>query len=96
MGEIRSRIIAINDDSLTEAAAYWELGEKEAAMLSIDNYRLFLEEAGLTKVEVLDRLDLIDPSPENYWTKSFPVIKETVSKLTTENRPLLLGGNYGE
>ena len=95
MGEIRSRIIAINDDSLTEAAAYWELGEKEAAMLSIDNYRLFLEEAGLTQVEVLDQLDLIDPSSENYWTKSFPVIKETVSKLTTENRQLL-GGNYGE
>ena len=96
MNEIRSRVIAINQDSLTEATAYWALGEKQAALNTIDNYRMFLEDSELTKREVLDRLDVVDSNPENYWTKQFPTVQETVQKITYVGEPLLLGGEYGE
>lgn len=96
MNEIRSRVVAINQDSMTEATAYWALGEKQAALNTIENYRMFLEDSELTNGEVLNRLDVVDPNPENYWTKQFPTIQDTVHKLTCESGPLLLGGNYGE
>lgn len=96
MNEIRSRVVAINQDSMTEATAYWALGEKQAALNTIENYRMFLEDSELTKREVLNRFDVVDPNPENYWTKQFPTIQDTVHKITYEGAPLLLGGDYGE
>lgn len=96
MNEIRSRVIAINQDSMTEATAYWALGEKQAALNTIENYRMFLEDSELTKGEVLNRLDVVDPNPENYWTKQFPIIQDTVHKISYEGAPLLLGGDYDE
>lgn len=96
MNEIRSRVVAINQDSITEATAYWALGEKQAALNTIENYRMFLEDSELTKREVLNRLDVVDPNPENYWTKQFPTIQDTVHKITYEGAPLLLGGDYDE
>ena len=96
MNEIRSRVVAINQDSMTEATAYWALGEKQAALNTIENYRMFLEDSELTQREVLNRLDVVDPNPENYWTKQFPIIQDTVHKITYEGAPLLLGGDYGE
>lgn len=96
MNEIRSRVVAINQDSMTEATAYWALGEKQAALNTIESYRMFLEDSELTKREVLNRLDVVDPNPENYWTKKFPTIQDSVHKITYEGTPLLLGGNYGE
>lgn len=57
---------------------------------------MFLEDSELTKREVLNRLDVVDPNPENYWTKQFPTIQDTVHKITYEGAPLLLGGDYGE
>ena len=96
MNEIRSRVVAINQDSMTEATAYWALGEKQAALNTIENYRMFLEDSELTKGEVLNRLDVVDPNPENYWTKQFPIVQDTVRKLTCESGPLLLGGDYDE
>jgi len=96
MNEIRSRVVAINQDSMTEATAYWALGEKQAALNTIENYRMFLEDSELTKREVLNRLDVVDPNPENYWTKQFPIVQDTVHKLTCESGPLLLGGDYDE
>ncbi|WP_314073369.1 hypothetical protein [uncultured Granulicatella sp.] len=96
MNEIRSRVVAINQDSMTEATAYWALGEKQAALNTIENYRMFLEDSELTQREVLNRLDVVDPNPENYWTKQFPTIQDTVHKISYEGAPLLLGGDYDE
>lgn len=96
MNEIRSRVVAINQDSMTEATAYWALGEKQAALNTIENYRMFLEDSELTQREVLNRLDVVDPNPENYWTKQFPIIQDTVHKISYEGGPLLLGGDYDE
>lgn len=96
MNEIRSRVVAINQDSMTEATAYWALGEKQAALNTIENYRMFLEDSELTQREVLNRLDVVDPNPENYWTKQFPIIQDTVHKISYEGAPLLLGGDYDE
>ena len=96
MNEIRSRVVAINQDSITEATAYWALGEKQAALNTIENYRMFLEDSELTKREVLNRFDVVDPNPEIYWTKQFPTIQDTVHKITYEGAPLLLGGDYDE
>ena len=96
MNEIRSRVVAINQDSLTEATAYWALGEKQAALNTIENYRAFLEDSRLTNNKVLERLDGVDPNPENYWTKQFPTIQDTVHKIKYTAEPLLLGGEYEE
>ena len=88
MNEIRDSLSAVNMVSLVEALAYNEMGEKEAAVKSLEYYGQYIEKAYLSHKGLVERLDLIDPTPDNYWTKNIPVIKEKIDYL-----PEIIGGS---
>lgn len=95
--EIRESLSAVNMVSLAEAMAYQELGECAAARESLQYYAGYLQKAYLSTEGLVQRLDLIDPAPENYWSKTLPDIKQKIQALPcVGNVPLLEGDEYGE
>lgn len=94
MNEIRESLSAVNMASLTEAMAYQEMGENAAARQSLQYYAEYIEKSYLSKKGLVERLDLIDPAPENYWTKTLPDIKRKIQALPcVEEVALLEGGD---
>lgn len=81
MNEIRENLGAVNMVSLVEALAYNEMGEKEAAVKSLEYYGDYIQNTYLAHDGLVERLDLIDPVPVNYWTSSIPEIKEKIEQL---------------
>lgn len=78
---IRESLKAVNMVSFVQAMAYQNLGEYEAARMSLIYYAEFIKDTYTSNPDLLDRLDMVDPSSENYWTKSLPVIEEKIQKL---------------
>lgn len=98
MNEIRESLNAVNMVSLAEAMAYQEMGESSAARQSLQYYAGYIEKSYLSAKGLVERLDSIDPSPENYWTKALPDIRKKIQALPcVEEKVLPEGGNdYGE
>lgn len=92
MNEIRESLCAVNMVSLSEAIAYQEMGETEAARLSLQYYAGYIQKAYLETEGLVERLDLIDPSPENYWSKTLPDIEKKIQALPFNEEHKLLGG----
>ncbi|MFV0467026.1 MAG: hypothetical protein ACK5ML_13335 [Lachnospiraceae bacterium] len=92
MNEIRESLCAVNMVSLSEAIAYHEMGETEAARLSLQYYAGYIQKAYLETQGLVERLDLIDPSPKNYWTKTLPDIEKKIQALPFNEEYKLLGG----
>lgn len=92
MNEIRESLSAINMVSLVEAMAYQELGESAAARQSLQYYAGYLQKAYLSTDGLVQRLDLIDPAPENYWSKILPDIKQKIQALPCVDNVFLLEG----
>ena len=83
MNEIRESLCAVNMVSFVEAAAYQVMGEDEAAKKSLEYYARYIYKTYLKEKGLVDRLDMIDPSPENYWTKALPDIGRKIEVLTS-------------
>lgn len=81
MNEIRESLCAVNMVSLAEAIAYQELGEDSAARKSLVYYGEFVQKTYLAVPGLVERLDLIDPSPENYWSRTLPDIEKRIQAL---------------
>ena len=81
MNEIRENLSAVNMVSLAEVIAYQELNEYEAAQLSLQYYADYIKKTYIEKKGLVERLDLIDPSPENYWSKMLPNIEKNIKAL---------------
>lgn len=81
MNEIRENLCAVNMVSLAEVIAYQELNEYEAAQLSLQYYADYIKKTYIEKKGLIERLDLIDPSPENYWSKMLPNIEKNIKAL---------------
>lgn len=95
MSEIRESLCAVNMVSFAEALAYQELGEHEAARKSLTYYSNFIEDTYLSVPELVERLDLIDPSPENYWSKTLPDISKKVQALPYVPEPKQIESKIG-
>ena len=67
--------------TFAEAMAYQELGEHEAARKSLTYYANFIEDTYTSVPGLVQRLDSIDPAPENYWSKTLPDISEKIKAL---------------
>ena len=93
MNEIRESLCAINIVSLAEAMAYQEMGESEAARLSLQYYAEYIQKTYLDAKGFVERLDMIDPSPENYWSKTLPDINKHIQELPCNTEQRLLGKN---
>lgn len=92
MNEIRESLSVVNMVSLAEAMAYQEMGENVAAMKSLQYYAGYIEKAYLSTTGLVERLDLIDPAPENYWSKTLPDIKRKIQALPCVEEVALLEG----
>ncbi len=92
MNEIRESLTAVNMVSLVEAMAYQEMGETEAALQSLNYYADYINKMYLSKEGLVTRLDLIDSSPENYWSNTLPKIEEKIMKLSSSDEERLLIG----
>ena len=92
MNEIRESLCAVNMVSLAEAMAYQEMGESEAARQSLQYYAGYIQKTYLETKGLVERLDSIDPSPENYWTKTLPDIEKKIQALPCNEEQMLLGG----
>lgn len=95
MSEIRESLCAVNMVSFAEAMAYQELGEHEAARKSLTYYADFIENTYTSVPGLVQRLDLIDPAPENYWSKTLPDISEKVKALPSVPDTKLLENKRG-
>ncbi|MDD7347078.1 MAG: hypothetical protein PUG43_00820 [Clostridiales bacterium] len=97
MNEIRESLSAVNMVSLVEAMAYQEMGESAAAKQSLQYYAGYLKKTYLSTDGLVQRLDLIDPAPENYWSKTLPEINKKIQALTcVENVLYSEGEDDGE
>ena len=96
MNDIRQSLTAVNTASLVEALAYQQLGEMDAARQSLCYYANYIQEEYLSTEGFVQRLDLIDVSPENYWSNTLPDIKEKILALPCANNMLLLEGENNE
>lgn len=90
MAELRESLCAVNMVSLTEAIAYQEMREPEAAQVSLQYYADYIQRTYLSTSGFVDRLDMIDPSSENYWSKTLPEIKKRINTLPIHSSPILL------
>ena len=91
IAEIRESLCAVNMVSLAEAMAYQEMGETEAAQISLQYYAGYVKKTYLEAPGFVERLDMIDPSPENYWSKTLPDIERRIQELPCNAAPLQIG-----
>lgn len=90
MIEIRDSLCAVNMVSFAEAIAYQELGEYEAARKSLAYYAEFIEDTYISVPGLVQRLDLIDPALEKYWSKTLPDISKKIKTLPISPKSVLL------
>lgn len=96
VNEIRESLCAVNMVSLAEVMAYQEMGESEAARKSLEYYGEYIEKTYLSTKSLVERLDLIDPSPTEYWTKTLPNIVKKIQALPCVQEQLLIGDEDDE
>lgn len=94
MDEIRESLCAVNMVSLAAAIAYQELGETDAARQSLQYYAGFIRNTYLDKPGFVERLDLLDESPENYWSNVIPDIEEKIMALPCVADAALIGEEH--
>ena len=95
--EIRENLYAVNMVSFVEAMAYFEMGEAEAAQQSLHYYAEYIQKTYLDIEGLVQRLDMLDSSPENYWSKALPDIKKRIMELPFNvERKMLEGDKYGD
>ena len=94
MDEIRESLCAVNMVSLAEAMAYQELGETEAAKISLKHYAQFIDKTYLSSPGFVERLDMLDSSPENYWSEALPNIEKKICALPFNSNSFLTEGEH--
>lgn len=94
MDEIRESLCAVNMVSLAAAIAYQELGETDAARQSLQYHAGFIRNTYLDKPGFVERLDLLDESPENYWSNVIPDIEEKIMALPCVADAALIGEEH--
>lgn len=93
ISQIRESFNATNMVSLVEAIAYQEIGEDNAAKKSLDYYNNFIKENYVNNKKLLNRLDLLDSSPINYWTENLPIINKKIQEISKNKQTVLKKGN---
>lgn len=81
INEIRENLCAVNMVSLAEVIAYQQLDEFEAAQISLQYYADYIKQTYLDKKGLVERLDMLDPSPKKYWSQTLPSIEKNIKAL---------------
>lgn len=82
---------AINSASITEAVAYLEMNEPEAAARSLTVYSQYLD-ASYARPKMVELLDLNTGQPNSYWSEKLNGIKENIISLPCSDTVDLLKG----
>ena len=96
INEIRENLYAVNMVSFVEAMAYVEMGEIEAAQESLQYYAEYIQKTYLDIEGLVQRLDMLDSSPENYWSKALPDINKKIMELPFNAEQKMLEGEKHE
>lgn len=81
IGKLRTNLSATVGVSMVAGIAYEELNEMDSARNSFQKLSDFLGVTYLSRPGFIDKLDLLDPYPDNFWsTQLVPVIKQ-INKL---------------
>ena len=83
----------INMVSLVAIMAYYELGEKDAALASFGYFRDFIEKAYFSTPDLVGRLDNLDKSTNNIWKDKIIKINTNILELS-QSETLQIGNNY--
>ena len=67
-----------------------EKGETEAAKLSLQYYAKYIQNTYLDSKGFVERLDMIDQSPEKYWSHTLPEIKARIHALPCNSQATFL------
>ncbi len=81
MGKLRDNLNALNQVSFIEVMTYLELGEEAAARCSLDYYADYIQKTYIAFEGFVERLDMLDPSPSNYWSNLIPAIIQKIKAL---------------
>lgn len=84
----------INMVSLVAIMAYYELGEREAAMASFGYFRDFIKAAYFSSPGLVERLDNLDRSTQRIWKNKIYRINTNILELS--QRETLQIGSYNE
>lgn len=76
--------------------AYVEMGEIEAAQESLQYYAEYIQKTYLDIEGLVQRLDMLDSSPENYWSKALPDINKKIMELPFNAEQKMLEGEKHE
>lgn len=93
LGELMDGLNAINMVSLVEIMAYYELGEKEAALASFGYYRDFIKRAYFNSPDLVERLDSLDVSTNKVWKNKIYKINSNILEIS-QSEILQLGDNH--
>jgi len=96
INEVRENLYAVNLVSFVEAMSYFEMGEAEAAQESLQYYAQYIQKTYLDIEGLVERLDMLDPSPENYWSKTLPDINKRIMELPFNVEEKMLEGEKYE
>lgn len=81
IGKLRTNLSATVGVSMVAGIAYEELNEMDSARISFQKLSDFMEATYLSRPGFVDKLDLLDPYPDNFWsTQLVPVINQ-INKL---------------
>lgn len=81
IGKLRTNLSATIGVSMVAGIAYEELNEMDSARISFQKLSDFMEATYLSRPGFVDKLDLLDPYPDNFWsTQLVPVINQ-INKL---------------
>lgn len=84
----------INMVSLVAIMAYYELGEKDAALASFGYFSDFIKEAYFNSPDLVERLDNLDKSTNNIWKDK--IFKININILELSKSETLQIGRYNE
>lgn len=85
----------INMVSLVAIIAYYELGEREAALASFGYFRDFIKEAYFKTPNLVERLDNLDKSTNNIWKDKIIKINTNILELS-QSETLQIGNSSEE
>ncbi len=91
MSEILENLCAVNIVSFTEAMAYQELEEIEAARKSLEFYVDFIEDVYISVPRLMERLDMVCPTKEDSLSKTIPNISKKIKAFLSVSNIKLLG-----
>ena len=74
----------------------WGCDVSFLGVVGSDQYGNYIKKAYLSSKGFVQRLDMLDPSPENYWSKTLPEIQKNICTLPCYEVQLLEAENNGD